>query len=85
MLLISTVQAFKFTELGSRRHFGANRIYRDLNRFQAKRGDDSKKLDMDTEYRDSPFASNLIIQTSALMFLLSAPLGMMLDNYHGKS
>lgn len=40
--------------------------------------------------QDTPFAAmssvlpRLILQTSVGMFLLSAPLGMMLDNYHGK-
>ena len=82
--LISTIQPFQITKLESHRQFKGSRINRALHRVQLKPEGKSKLLDIESKHQDGPSASNSIIQTSALMFLLSAPLGMMLDNYHGK-
>lgn len=54
-----------------------------LPRFQEKLVDDSITTGTESRNQDKSLAPNSIVQTSALMFLLSAPLGMMLDNFHG--
>lgn len=82
--LIVGIQSFKITKLATFQQFRASRINRDLHRIPVKLGDDSTNSNIASSFQDSPLQLNSIIQTSALMFLLSAPLGMMLDNYHGK-
>jgi type IV secretory pathway VirJ component len=82
--LIAGIQSFKTTKLATSHQFRASRMNRDLHRIPAKLGDDSTKSNVASSFQDDPLQLNSIIQTSALMFLLSAPLGMMLDNYHGK-
>lgn len=60
-----------------------------LNRLRANPVDDSS--DLQSVIRNSRFPvlsfelPQLVFQISVGMFFLSAPLGMMLDNYHGKS
>lgn len=81
--LLSTIQPFMISKLESRSQYKVSRSNRYLPRFQEKLVDDSITTGTESRNQDKSFASNSIVQTSALMFLLSAPLGMMLDNFHG--
>lgn len=60
-------------------HCSSNRLQASLRNDDATTGTDSTVQSL-----TSVSSHNLILYTSAVMFLLSAPLGMMLDNYHGK-
>ena len=60
-------------------HCSSNLLQASLRNNDATTGADSTVQSL-----TSVSSRNLILYTSAVMFLLSAPLGMMLDNYHGK-
>lgn len=81
--LLSTIQPFMISKLESPTQYKASRSNRYLPRFQEKLVDDSITTGTESRNQDRLLASNTIVQTSAHMFLLSAPLGMMLDNFHG--
>jgi hypothetical protein len=90
LLLPHTVPSGRGLQLG-RNHHGLVRNsmnQRRPNRLRANPTDDSSDLQTVVQNSRFPLLSSglpqLTFQISVGMFLLSAPLGMLLDNYHGK-
>lgn len=87
ILLTVMIPSGRGLQLG-RNHNGLVRNSVNQYRLRANPIDDSSDLQSVAQNTRFPLLSSelprLIFQISAGMFLLSAPLGMMLDNYHGK-